>query len=605
MVESQPHSNPAPSPSPSKGTFVGRHQEMEGLKVALEDAISGRGRLVMLVGEPGIGKTRTAQELASYTETRGTQVLWGRCYEEEGAPPYWPWVQPIRSYIQQQAPEKLLAEIGPGAADIAEIVPEIRHKLTGLETPPALEPEQARFRLFDSITTFLKNAAQSQPLLLVLDDLHWADRSSLLLLEFLAREIQSSPLLVLGTYRDVEVSRRHPLSQTLGSLIREERFLRVQLPGLAEPEVEQLIQGAAVVNPPSGLSATIHQRTEGNPLFVTEIIRMLPGEGLEEDQDFLTSIPEGVRDAIGRRLNRLSEVCNQVLTTASVIGREFDFRLLSALSDGISESRLLEAIDEGLEAHLIEELTGGLERYQFSHALIQETLSEELSTSRQVRLHARIAEALEKIYGDNVEAHAAELAYHCAEAETILGTEKLVRYFLLAGEQALATYAWEEASGHFERALVAKEVPLSGYEAAGDSECAALLFGLARAQMVMAERNELSADPLSRAFKYYADVGDVERAVAVAGYQYPSVAGRSVGVAQLIARALELVSPESHQAGRLLARYGYLLGIEEGDYVGAQEAVAGALSIAEREHDTILEMETLAKARLNSSCAPS
>ena len=255
----------------------------------------------------------------------------------------------------------------------------------------------------------------------------------------------------------------------------------------------------------------------------------------------------------------------------------------------------MEAIDEGLEAHLIEELTGGLERYQFSHALIQETLSEELSTSRQVRLHARIAESLEKIYGANV-AHAAELAYHCAEADTILGTEKLVRYFLLAGEQALATYAWEEASGHFERALVAKEVPLSGYEAAGDSECAALLFGLARAQMVMAERNELSADPLSRAFKYYADAGDVERAVAVAGYQYPSVAGRSVGVAQLIARALELVSPESHQAGRLLARYGYLLGIEEGDYVGAQEAVAGALSIAEREHDTILEMETLAKA---------
>ena len=223
-----------------------------------------------------------------------------------------------------------------------------------------------------------------------------------------------------------------------------------------------------------------------------------------------------MRDAIGRRLNRLSEGCNQVLTTASVIGREFDFRLLSALSDGIRESRLLEAIDEGLEAHLIEELTGGLERYQFSHALIQETLSEELSTSRQVRLHARIAESLEKIYGANVEAHAAELAYHCAEADTILGTEKLVRYFLLAGEQALATYAWEEASGHFERALVAKEVPLSGYEAAGDSECAALLFGLARAQMVMAERNELSADPLSRAFKYYADAGDVERAVAVA-----------------------------------------------------------------------------------------
>ena len=135
---------------------------MGELKAALDDALSGQGRLVMLVGEPGIGKTRTAQELAYHAGTLGAQVFWGRCYEEEGAPPYWPWVQTIRSYIQQQTPERLLAGMGPGAADIAEMVPEIRHKLSDLETPPSLEPEQARFRLFDSITTFWKNVAQSQ-----------------------------------------------------------------------------------------------------------------------------------------------------------------------------------------------------------------------------------------------------------------------------------------------------------------------------------------------------------------------------------------------------------------------------------------------------------
>ncbi len=280
---------------------MGRQREMEELKAALDDARGGRGRLAMLVGEPGIGKTRTAQELASYAETCGTQVLWGRCYEEEGAPPYWPWLQSLRPYIQERAPEQLQSEMGPGAADIAEVLPGLREKLPDLKPPPTLEPEQARFRLFDSITTFLKNAAQSQPLMLVLDDLHWADRSSLLLLEFLAREIQSSPLMVLGAYRDVEVSRRHPLSQTLGSLIREQRFLRVQLSGLTEGEVDQLIQRAAAVSPPPGLSVTIHRRTEGNPLFVGEIIRMLPGDGLEAGQDYAVSIPEGVRDAIGRR----------------------------------------------------------------------------------------------------------------------------------------------------------------------------------------------------------------------------------------------------------------------------------------------------------------
>ncbi|HZA24405.1 MAG TPA: ATP-binding protein, partial [Dehalococcoidia bacterium] len=162
------------------GEFVGRQQEMGKLKGVLEDALSGQGQVLMLVGEPGIGKTRTAQELAAYAETRGAQVLWGWCYEEEGAPPFWPWLQPIRSYVQQQDAEQLRSEMGPGAADIAEVVSEVRGKLPGLEPPPALPPEQARFRLFDSITTFLKSAAQYQPLMLVLDDLHWADKPSLL-----------------------------------------------------------------------------------------------------------------------------------------------------------------------------------------------------------------------------------------------------------------------------------------------------------------------------------------------------------------------------------------------------------------------------------------
>ena len=170
----------------SQQLFVGRQHEIAELTAALEDALAGQGRLVMLVGEPGIGKTRTAQELAVLAEQRGAQVLWGRCYEEQGAPPYWPWVQAIRAYVQQVDAEQLTAELGSGSADIAEIIPDLREKLPDLGTPPALEPEQARFRLFDSITSFLKNAAQHQPLLLVLDDLHWADRSSLLLLEFLA-----------------------------------------------------------------------------------------------------------------------------------------------------------------------------------------------------------------------------------------------------------------------------------------------------------------------------------------------------------------------------------------------------------------------------------
>jgi len=221
---------------------------------------------------------------------------------------------------------------------------------------------------------------------------------------------------------------------------------------------------------------------------------------------------------------------------------------------------------------VVEELPQSVGRYQFTHALIQETLVEEISTARRVRLHARIAEALEELYGADVAAHAAELAHHFAEAEAVLGIEKLVRYSLLAGDRALAAYAWEEAQANFERALLAKGVPLGSQDPAKDTEAAALLFGLARAQINMVESLGMlqAADSLSRAFNYYADAGDGERAVEVAEYPYASSYGESLGVTKLIARALELIPSESHQAGRLLSRYGYLLGMEEGDYVGAQ-----------------------------------
>ena len=278
--------------------FVGRQQELAELSAALDDAMSGQGRLAMLAGEPGIGKTRTSQELAMMAEGGGTQVHWGRCYEELGTPPYWAWVQTMRSYIEQASTEQLAADMGPGASYIAEIVPEIRGKLQELTTPPSLEPEQARFRLFDSITTFLKNAAHRQPLMLVLDDLHWADQSSLLLLEFVAREIETSRILLVGAYRDVEVSRRHPLSQTLGALVREKLFYRVQLQGLTQQEVTEFVQGNVGITLTPEAAGVMHERTDGNPFFISELTRQVPSENITEDPEWASIIPKGVRDGI-------------------------------------------------------------------------------------------------------------------------------------------------------------------------------------------------------------------------------------------------------------------------------------------------------------------
>jgi ATP/maltotriose-dependent transcriptional regulator MalT len=485
--------------------------------------------------------------------------------------------------------------MGPGAADIAEVVSEVRGKLPNLGPPPALQPEQARFRLFDSITTFLKNAAQSQPLMLILDDLHWADKPSLLLLQFLARQLGESHLLVVGSYRDLELSRQHPLSAALAQLSRLPVFQRELLLGISQEDTGQFIEMTAGMRPSPQLVETIHAHTEGNPFFLKEMTRLLSerGElraaGIGEPEGI--RIPQGVREVIGQRLNRLSESCHQTLTIASIIGREFDFRLLRTLSDETTDEQLLGVIDEALAAHLVEELPGGRERYRFSHALIQQTLAEGLSSSRKVRWHARIGEALEGLYGADVEAHAAELVYHFAEATAITNTKKLVYYSLMAGENALAVYAYEEAKTYFERGLAAKKGQPT------DAESAVLLFGLGRAQVATAQVHQMqeAIDTLNHTLDYYAKTKDVPRVMAVAEYPMLILPGFT-RVNELIARALNLVPPDSHEAGRLLSRYGYSLFIETGSFQRAEEAFSRALTIAQQKQDAALEMRTLALA---------
>ncbi|MCH7801742.1 MAG: protein kinase, partial [Chloroflexi bacterium] len=579
--------------------FVGRHNEMDDLKAALEGALGGRGRMVMLVGEPGIGKTRTAQELTTYAGLRGAQVLWGRSLENRGAPPYWPWIQVIRSYVQEREPNQLSTEMGSGAADIAEIVSDVKERLPGLQpATPLGDPEQERFRLFDSITTFLKNASRSKPLVVILDNLHWADKPSLLLLEFLAPELVDSRLLVIGTYRDVDLSRQHPLVETLGELNRERLFERVLLRGLTEDDTRNFIEIVSGVTPPAGLVRTVHTQTEGNPLFLTEVVRLLAQEGeltsekTADRESWDVRIPEGVREVIGRRLNRLTERCNQTLTIGAVIGREFELRQLTRLVDDISEDRLIDVLEEGLSARVIEELPNSVGRYQFTHALIQQTLMDELSTTRRVRLHARIIDVFEELHRDAVESYATELAYHAAEAESIIGPESLVKYSIAAGEQALDRFAWEDALVHFQKADEARDQNVM------DEASARLLFGLARAQIeTLPSYRGIEAIPnLTSAFEFYSQSGNIEQAVNVAEYHFTTRGGELTAAEQLIPRALSLVPSDSLLAGRLLARYGLVLGLLKADYEGAMRAFDQALEIARSNGETALEMTALSSS---------
>ena len=404
--------------------------------------------------------------------------------------------------------------------------------------------------------------------------------------------------MVIGTFRDLELTRQHPLEESLAQLVREPGFRRYSLGGLGPEDTQRLIEDVSEGTPSQSVVAAIHAHTEGNPFFLAEVIRLItenPELSLLDTADVSqVEIPAGVREVIGRRLNRLSGSCNQTLSAASVVGREFEFALLRELLPQLSEDQLLEAIDDALWGRLIGEAERGRERYQFSHALVQQTLLEELSASRKARLHARIAEWLESRYGTSASEHAGELAYHFGEAQSVLeegiGAEKLVHYALLAGEQALAAFAYAEALVLFERALeIKRSLPVN-------EETAALLFGLGRAQIGTLKVDQLdqAVATLGRAFDYYAGVSDVDRAVTVANFAGYEMS-RHAGMRELISRALALVESGSLQEGRLLSRYGHSLSDLGGqNYDEVQEVLDRALEIARREGDIACEMRTLA-----------
>ena len=277
--EKQPDSRIIPILQPGD-LFVGRIKELRKLRTGLARAISGQSQFFMIEGEAGIGKTRLARELASYAEKDHATVLWGRCYEDTGVPPYWPWIEIIRAYIDTRNTDELHWILGAGAGDIAEIVPQIREKFPSLPVSPKLEPAEVRFRLFDSIRTFIKRAADINPLVIVLDNMHCSDQSSLRLLEILAQSTDSTPLLVVGNCRNVGLPFNHPVTETLGELSRNPRFARIKAGALSEDEVAQFVAGFIDGEIAPEVIKTVHVRTDGNPLFVREIIRLF----LEEPQ---------------------------------------------------------------------------------------------------------------------------------------------------------------------------------------------------------------------------------------------------------------------------------------------------------------------------------
>lgn len=441
--------------------FVGRDRELDELSRGLDDARKGRGRLFLLSGEPGIGKSRLVDEFASQAREGGVLLLWGRCWEAGGAPPYWPWVQLLRGYLRGQDADAVRDEIGAGAIDIAQMLPEIRDLFPDLPPPPTVDPDSARFQLFDSTTSFLLNAARREPFVLVLEDLHAADTPSLLLLRFLTNQIADASLLVLGTYRDVELTPEHPLTSAAAELSREPPTRRIHLRGLVEEDVARFVAAATRVQPPPQLVSALHRETGGNPLFMGEAVRLLAAEGrLEQLSDVATlrvAVPKGVRDVIGRRLNHLDDETKHTLSLASVLGTEFTTEALRRLA-GVKPDELLSALDSAVEAGLVAPVAGSFGRFRFSHELVRETLYEELTSTMRMTLHTRAAQVLRQLYSTDEEAHLAELAHHFFEAAPLGEAVTAVDYARRAGDEAAHSLAYEEAARLYRMAVQALEL---------------------------------------------------------------------------------------------------------------------------------------------------
>lgn len=434
--------------------IVGRARELEVFRAAFDRMLAARRQLVLISGEPGIGKTRCAQALASVAEDQGALVLWGHCREDAGAPPFWPWVQILRAYVEASSLDEVRLNMGAAAKDIAALVPELLEVSHPNPQPNvASDSSPARFRTFDAIRQFFHQATQQVPITLILDDLHWADAPSLSLLEFLTQELQNSRLLMVGTYRDADASHKSPLKNTLGGVTREPGVERVHLSGLSQSAIGQVAERLCDVTLSDSAIKLIYQRTDGNPLFAIELIKVLleesPAAGIAASA---AKIPAGVRETIGRRLNRLSDACNRLLGVAAIHGRQFAARDI-AVADDQDVQQVLTVLEPAVQAGILQansEIPGG---YQFTHSLIRETIYEDLPAGERLQMHGRAGNALVEVHSAHLDPVLTLIAYHYHQAAALGFSEQAVGYALRAAESAVRIHAYEEALLQYDRAI--------------------------------------------------------------------------------------------------------------------------------------------------------
>ena len=440
--------------------FVGRAAQLKRLIARFDEMTRGNGAVAMLRGEAGIGKSRTLEEFADHATQTGALVLHGACYDGDWQPPYGPFAEAIAEYSRIAPAAEVNAVLGRCAGVLARIAPSLREMFSDLSEPVTLDKEEERLRLFDAVAQFLIAVAKVKPLVLILDDLHWADRASVGLLAHVAHFAEANSILLVGAYRDAEVNRTHPLSVVMAGIGRMRNFESITLKGLDTEELASLLEMIGDNDAPPDLVKTLGHATEGNPLFVRELLLHLFEEGkiLQEGQGWSSrlsidqlGIPDGVRQLIDRRLLRLSSEANRLLSFASAFHGSFSFEVAMAAAE-LDEQTALGAIDEALGAQLLRPGPAG-DTFDFTHALIRHTLYSGMNPARRTRLHRKIAEQMEHVWGERAAHHAAEVAYQFWRGAAASGTARGADYAIAAADNAEAAYAHDDVAAFLQIAL--------------------------------------------------------------------------------------------------------------------------------------------------------
>src|SRR3989440_2094001 len=482
---SEPSIWPPSPPAP----IIGRQRELSLVMNRYEAAKSGHAHVLLLAGEPGIGKTCLLDDIALRTARDGAVVLRGGASEAEGMPPYLPFLEALGRYVQDASLDQLHEQVAAASPVLASILPELVVRLGDLAVPRPLPPEQARFRLYEAVGTFLQSIGLPHVLVLLFDDLHWADTASLDLVCHLARRQSHAHVLLVGAYRDSELDRNAALTRTIAELSRRRMLTTVPIEPLSFQEIEALAFHALGGPLSPVVSSLLYAQSEGNPFFAEELLHgwIETGALMLEHRQWVVvapleqTLPPSIVGALRQRLARLTTESIDDLRVAAIIGRTFEAALVAAIQQEESEAveeRLLEAA----RAHLVQEdREGGL--FTFSHDKIRECLSAEVSTSRRRRLHGLIGRLLEERYEQEERTkhvyQFAELAFHFAQSDD---RERGIAYSLRAATQALPTFAVEEALSHYRTALALLRLD--------DRRCGDLLLHLGEVALMAGEDAE-------------------------------------------------------------------------------------------------------------------